>query len=97
MTVQPITSLNLCAANLTLALQMQATYHETLKRNCDLGLQRIRRDIAAVQAICDVAVAARDCTELAASYLIMSRDYVATTRDLWQQGLLSLAPDIKTT
>ncbi|MGF6735654.1 hypothetical protein OKW50_007827 [Paraburkholderia youngii] len=97
MTVQPVTSLNLCAATLTLGLQMQASCHETLRRNCDLGLERIRRDIAAVQAMCDVASAARDCTELAASYLIMSRDCVATTRDLWQQGLWSLAPDTKTT
>lgn len=78
---------DLYRANLAFALQVLSFSHGARQQACEFEMQRIRRDLAAVHALRSAASAAHDWSELAVSWQTMVRDYVASTTNLWQQGL----------
>lgn len=78
---------DLYRANLAFALQMLSFSHEARQQACEFQMQRIQRDLAALHGIRNAASTAHDWSEFAASYQTMVRDYMATTANLWQQGL----------
>jgi hypothetical protein len=89
MTGKPVTPFNLYRANLTFALQMLGFSLEARQQACEFEMQRIRRDAAAVDGIRNAASAAHDLSKLTASCSTVARDYMATTTNLWQQGVSS--------
>lgn len=89
MTGKPVTPFNLYRANLTFALQMLGFSLEGRQQACELEMQRIRRDVAAVHGLRNAASAAHDLNKLTASCSTVARDYMATTTNLWQQGVSS--------
>ncbi|MFM0514102.1 hypothetical protein [Paraburkholderia sp. RL17-373-BIF-A] len=82
-----VTPFDLYRSNLSFAIQILGISHEARQEACEFEMQRIRRDLAAAHAIRNAASAAHDWSEFAASYQAMVRDYLATTTNLWQQGL----------
>ncbi|RKR38564.1 hypothetical protein [Paraburkholderia sp. BL17N1] len=82
-----VTPFDLYRASLSFALQMLSFSHEARQRACEFEMQRARRDMAAAHAVRNAAAAAGDWSEFAASYQASVRDYLATTVNLWQQGL----------
>ncbi|MGF6920589.1 hypothetical protein [Paraburkholderia sp. 40] len=91
MSTESTTPLDLYRANLGLSLRMFGYGHEYRRQACEFEMQRIQRDLAALNATRDAATGAHDWSELAASYQTMLRDYMAATTNLWQQGLASAA------
>lgn len=91
MAIESIAPLDLYRANLGLALRMLSFGHEGRRQACEFEMQRINRDLAALNAGREATTGARDWSELAASYQTMLRDYMAATSNLWQQGLVSAA------
>ncbi|MFL9965472.1 hypothetical protein PQR02_31410 [Paraburkholderia sediminicola] len=89
MTGKRVTPFNLYRANLTFALQMLGFSLEARQQACDFEMQRIRRDVAAVHGMRNAASAAHDLSKLTASCGTAARDYMATTTNLWQQGVSS--------
>ncbi|EIF30809.1 hypothetical protein BCh11DRAFT_06315 [Burkholderia sp. Ch1-1] len=87
MTGKSVTPFELYRANLSFSLQVWSFSHEARQQACEFEMQRIRRDLAATHAIGRAASTARDWSALAVSCQTVLRDYVATTTNLWQQGL----------
>jgi hypothetical protein len=86
-----VTPFDLHRANLAFGLQLLSVGHAARQQICEFEMQRIWRDVAAAQALRDVASSARDWSELAVSCQTLARDYLASTTNLWQQGLVSAA------
>lgn len=84
-----VTPFDLYRASLSFALQMLSFSHEARQRACEFEMQRVRRDMAAAHAVRNVASDAHDWSEFATSYQALVRDYLATTMNLWLQGLAS--------
>jgi hypothetical protein len=78
-------------ANLAFVLRILMFGHDARRQACEFEMQRIKRDLAALTATREATTAARDWSELALSLQAMLRDYMATTANLWQQGLISAA------
>ena len=91
MATESIAPLDPYRANLGLALRMLSFGHEARRQACEFEMQRIKRDLAALNAAREATTGARDWSELASSYQTTLRDYLATTTNLWQQGLASAA------
>jgi hypothetical protein len=89
MTGKPVTPFDVYRANLTFALQMLGFSLEARQQACEFEMQRIRRDVAAVHGVRSAASAAHDLSKLTASCNTVARDYMATTTNLWQQGVSS--------
>lgn len=87
MTGTSVTPLDLYRATLSFALRLLSFSHQARQQACEFEMQRIRRDLAAARAIGNAASAARDWSALAVSLQTVLRDYMATTTNLWQQGL----------
>jgi hypothetical protein len=82
-----VTPFDLYRANLAFALQLLSFGQEARQQTCEFEMRRIRRDLATAQAIRKVASTAHDWSELAVSCQTVARDYLASTTNLWQQGL----------
>lgn len=91
MAIEFDTPLDLYRANVGLALRMIGLGHDVRQQACDLEVQRIKRDLAALNATREATIRARDWSELASSYQAALRDYMATTTNVWQQALVSAA------
>ncbi|MFL9893217.1 hypothetical protein P0D71_28955 [Paraburkholderia sp. RL17-383-BIF-A] len=87
MTGKSVTPFELFRANLSFALQALSFGHQARQQACEFEMQRIRRDLEAARAIGNAASAAKDWSALAVSWQTVLRDYMATTTNLWQQGL----------
>ncbi|ORC49533.1 hypothetical protein [Paraburkholderia terricola] len=87
MTDPSVIPFDLYRANLAFALQMLSFGHEARQQAGEFHMQRVRRDLAAAQAIRNAASTARDWNEFAASCQSVAREYLTTTASLWQQGL----------
>jgi hypothetical protein len=75
--------------NLALALQMVSVSQEARQQACEFEMQRIRRDLAAANAIRNAASGVCDWNGFAVSCQTIARDYMETTTRLWQQGFAS--------
>lgn len=82
--------LDLYRVNLEFALRMLSLGQEGRQQACELEMQRIKRDLAAQNAIHEAATGSRDWGELASNYQTILHDYTAATNTLWQQGLVSV-------
>ncbi|MFM0470630.1 hypothetical protein [Paraburkholderia strydomiana] len=91
MAIEFDTPLNLYRANVGLALRIVGFGHDVRQQACDLEMQRIKRDVAALNATREATIRAREWSDLASSYQAALRDYMATTTNLWQQALVSAA------
>ncbi|MBB4514970.1 hypothetical protein [Paraburkholderia fungorum] len=80
---------DLYRVNLALALQMLSFSQEARQQACEFEMQRIRRDLAAANAIRNAASGVCDWNGFAVSCQTIARDYMETTTRLWQQGFAS--------
>ncbi|MFM0169789.1 hypothetical protein [Paraburkholderia sediminicola] len=81
-----ITPFDAYRANLELALRMLCFGHEARQQACEFEMLRIKRDLAAMKATREAAPSACDWNDFGASCRATLRDYIETTKNLWQQG-----------
>ncbi|NPT56153.1 hypothetical protein [Paraburkholderia elongata] len=89
MTTEATTPLDVYRANLELALRMLSCGHKARQQACEFAMQRVKRDLTAINTTREAAAGAHDWNDFGESCQVMLRDYIEATTNLWQQGWVS--------